>query len=123
MNSQNRSISVFFALTAILAVFTGRVAQAEERSQDKQQKPFFTPGQGYEQEPEYKFSGVIRQIPTNGVAGVWIIDDRLIVVSPLTVIKEEKAKAAVGASVDVKGLLKGMDFMATEIEVTGSGKS
>ncbi len=98
-------------LFVFLAAFSG-TTQAEE------QKPhFYQPGQGYEREPEYKFSGLIRQLPTDSTVGIWIVDDRQIVVTPLTVLKEEQGKAATGATVEVKGVLKGISFIATEITI------
>jgi hypothetical protein len=123
MNRKNSNIRIaFFVLTAVLAV-SAWIVQAEESGQNEQARPhFFQPGQGYEQEPEYKFSGVIRKLPASGMAGVWVIDDRLIVVSSMTNITEEKAKVAVGATIDVRGVLQRTDFVATKIEVTGSGK-
>jgi hypothetical protein len=123
MNRKNSNIrTAFFVLAAVLAV-SAWIVQAEESGQNEPPRPpFFQPGQGYEQEPEYKFSGLIRKLPASGMAGVWVIDDRLIVVSSMTNITEEKAKVAVGATIDVRGVLQRTDFVATKIEVTGSGK-
>lgn len=108
-----------FLFAAVFVIFTG-TAQAEESGQKNQLKQHhYQPGQGYEQEPEYKFSGKITKIPENSLSGIWVINnDRQIVVSPTTNIKQEKGKAIVGASVAVKGVLQGSNFVATEIEVT-----
>lgn len=126
MSSQNRSASsVLFALAAVFALCAG-AAQAEESSRNEPppEKPhFYQPGSGYEQEPEYKFIGVVKKMPEKGMAGTWVIDDRLIVVTPMTVINEKLGKAAVGTSVAVKGVLQGIDFMALRIEVDGSGNT
>ncbi len=111
MNSRKCSVSA--ALLFAAALSCARTARAEE----PERRPFYQPGQGYEQEPEYKFSGLIRQLPAEGTVGSWIVDDRQIFVTPLTVLKEEQGKAAVGAAVEVKGVLKGISFMATAIEV------
>lgn len=115
MNSRKRSVSIA-ALFAVM-LFCAGTAQAEEQTPQPQQQHFYQPGQGYEQEPEYKFSGLIRQLPADGAVGIWIVDDRQIVVTPLTALKEEQGKATVGAAVEVKGILQGINFMATEIEI------
>lgn len=112
MRSQIRN--AFLIIVAGLAFCAG-IAQAEE----PEQKHFYQPGQGYEQEPEYKFSGVIRKMPASGMAGIWTIDTRLVLVTPMTNIKQEQGKVIVGASVEVKGVLRGIDFVALEIEVKG----
>ncbi|MGX9728706.1 MAG: DUF5666 domain-containing protein [Candidatus Electronema sp. VV] len=117
MNSRKCSISA--ALLFAAALCCAGAAQAEEQPHGK---PFYQPGQGYEQEPEYKFSGLIRQLPADGTVGSWIVDDRQIVVTPLTVLKEEQGKAAAGTTVEVKGVLKGISFIATEIEVKAAAK-
>jgi hypothetical protein len=99
--------------------------QAEEGSQKEQPpaKPsFFQPGAGYKKEPEYKFTGVIRKLPEGGMAGTWVVDDRLIVVTPMTEINEDNSKIALGVEVEVNGLLRGMDFIALHIKVTSGGK-
>jgi hypothetical protein len=126
MSSQNRSISSAFLVVAAVFALCAGAAQAEEGSRNEQppEKPhFYQPGSGYEQEPEYKFSGVIKKMPEKGTAGKWVIDDRLIVVTPMTVINEKLGKATVGTSVAVKGVLQGIDFMALGVEVDGSGKT
>ncbi len=116
MSSQRSKIAV---LAAVLALRAGAALAEEGNSSQAPQfrQPYYQPGQGYEQEPEYKFSGLIRQRPADKTAGSWIVDDRQIVVTPLTVLKEEQGKAAAGAAVTVKGVLKGISFIATEIEV------
>lgn len=113
--------TIFILLAAVLAFAAGN-ALAEEDSKDAapQRPHFYQPGSGYEQEPEYKFNGVIRKLPESGASGTWIVDQRLVLVTPLTAIKDDKGKIAVGAAVEVKGLLKGIDFMATAIEVKSS---
>jgi len=117
MNSRKCGISAALLLAA--AFWCAGTAHAEEQ---KPQQHFYQPGQGYEQEPEYKFSGLIRQLPADGAVGIWIVDDRQIVVTPMTVLKEESGKAAAGAAVEVKGVLKGISFMATAIEVKAASQ-
>jgi hypothetical protein len=112
MSSKNhRSIFVLLTVLSFLCVGT---AQAEEQ----QDRPhFYQPGAGYEKEPTYTFTGVIRKRPEKGKVGIWVIDDRLIVVTSMTVIH---GKAAVGASVNVKGVLQNTDFVALSLEVADS---
>lgn len=118
MNTPTRTI---FLLLAAVLVFTAGNARAEEDS--KNRPHFYQPGSGYEQEPEYKFTGTISKLPEGGTSGTWVIDQRLILVTPMTTINEEKGKIAAGAAVEVRGLLRGIDFMAVAIAVTtGSSK-
>lgn len=99
-------------------LFCAWTAQAEEQ---KPQQHYHQPGQGYEREPEYNFSGRIKKMPEGGLTGIWAVDDRLIVVTPMTALKEENGKAAVGAEIAVRGMLRGIEFVALEIEVKGDG--
>ncbi|CAK8711963.1 hypothetical protein GCAAIG_01270 [Candidatus Electronema halotolerans] len=111
MNSSNlRSI---FVLLAALSFLCAGAAQAEERERPH----FYQPGAGYEKEPTYTFTGVIRKLPEKGKVGIWVIDDRLIVVTSMSQIH---GTAAVGASVTVKGVLQDTDFLALTIEVAAS---
>jgi hypothetical protein len=112
MNSKQFSI---IASAAVILLGAG-TALAEE---PPQQQHYHQPGQGYEREPEYSFSGVIKKMPEKGLVGVWAVDDRLIVVTPMTALKEEQGKAAVGAEIAVRGMLRGIEFVALDIEVKG----
>lgn len=117
MNSRKCGVSTAALFAAVL--FCTGTAQADEQ---KPQQHYHQPGQGYEREPEYNFSGLIKRMPEKGLVGVWAVDDRLIVVTPMTALKEEKGKVAVGAEIAVRGMLRGIEFVALEIEVKGSGK-
>lgn len=128
MNSTFISIRtgrIFFLIAAVLIVFA-KAGHAEDRSDEERAEQYrrekhYQPGDGYEREPEYTFEGVIKQLPADKTLGIWTIDDRQIMVFPGTQIKEGNGKAAVGAKVKVKGILKDLNFMASEIEVKGGG--
>jgi hypothetical protein len=113
MSSKNhRSISVLLAALSFLCAGT---PQAEE-----QERPhFYQPGAGYEKEPTYTFTGVIRKLPEQGKVGIWVIDDRLIVVTSMTQIH---GKPLAGASVKVTGVLQNTDFLALTIEAAADSK-
>ena len=115
MSSRNHR--TIFILLAVLSFLCAGIVQAEA----EQERPhFYQPGAGYNQEPTYSFTGVIRRLPEKGKVGIWVIDDRLIVVTSLTVVH---GKAAIGASVTVKGVLQNTDFLALTIEVAVDSKS
>jgi hypothetical protein len=113
MSIWNRSILVISAVFCLCGADM-RTAQAEEA---KEPPNFYQPGAGYEKEPTYTFTGVIRKMPEQGKVGFWVIDDRLVAVSSMTVID---GPAAVGSSVTIKGLLQHTDFLALTITVTES---
>ncbi len=103
-------------LAALPVFFCAGIVQAEE-----QERPHFhQPGAGYDKEPTYTFTGVIRKLPEKGKVGIWVIDDRFIVVTSMTVVH---GKAAVGASVKVKGVLQNTDFIALTIEAAADSES
>lgn len=66
------------------------------------------------------FPGVIDQLPENGLIGEWVVSGRKVRVTADTEIDQEHGAAAVGAYVQVKGIL-GTDGVvkAREIEVKG----
>jgi hypothetical protein len=64
-----------------------------------------------------KYYGVIEQIPNNGLEGIWIVNNREILVTSQTKIDEEYGKAEVGAYVEVEGNYLDETFTAYEIEV------
>lgn len=113
MSIWKRSILGAVAVCFVLCANKG-TARAEE---EKEPPHFYQPGAGYEKEPTYTFTGAIRTMPEQGKVGHWVIDDRLIVVSSMTVID---GPAAVGSRVTVKGLLQHTDFLALTITVAES---
>ncbi|MCI5138628.1 MAG: hypothetical protein D3922_09510 [Candidatus Electrothrix sp. AR1] len=64
-----------------------------------------------------KFYGTVEALPQAGLNGVWKINDREVVVTRNTRIKEEYGKLKIGSSVEVEGRLVDNTFTASEIEV------
>ncbi|WLE98482.1 MAG: DUF5666 domain-containing protein [Candidatus Electrothrix communis] len=64
-----------------------------------------------------KFYGTVEALPQAGLNGVWKINDREVVVTRNTRIKEEYGKLKIGSSVEVEGRLIDNTFTASEIEV------
>ena len=75
------------------------------------------PYSGGERYEAYKFYGTIEAMPPAGIAGIWRISGRDVVVNQNTFIKQEYGRVGVGARVEVKG--SGNPLMAYEIEVKG----
>ncbi len=113
MKPKNCYSQIFVVLTALVACFSAGTVQAEEQPRPH----FYQPGAAYEKEPVYTFTGIIRKLPEKGTVGIWVIDDRFIAVTSMTLIQ---GKVAVGASVEVKGVLQGVDFLALSIAIKDS---
>jgi len=64
-----------------------------------------------------KFYGTVEALPQTGLNGVWKINDREVVVTRNTRIKEEYGKLKIGSSVEVEGRFVDNTFTADEIEV------
>lgn len=64
-----------------------------------------------------KYYGVIESMPENSIEGIWIVNDREILVTKDTKIEEEYGKAAVGAYVEVEGDYLNKKFTAYKIEI------
>ena len=64
-----------------------------------------------------KFYGTVEEMPREGVEGTWRINDRKILVTGDTRIKEKYGTATVGAYVEVEGDFSGKTFTVYEIEV------
>lgn len=70
-----------------------------------------------------KFYGTVERLPEKGWEGIWIVNDREILVTGHTKIEEEYGRVAVGAYVKVEGNYSGKSFTAYEIEVKGDKKA
>ncbi len=69
-----------------------------------------------------KFYGAVQRLPDKGWQGVWIINDREILVTGHTKIEEKYGKVTTDALVKVEGNYSGKNFIAYEIEVKGVKK-
>lgn len=68
-----------------------------------------------------KFYGTVEQLPASGLVGTWIVSGRTVLVSASTRIDQEDGPVAVGAYVEVEGLLQPDGSVnATKIEVKSS---
>jgi len=76
------------------------------------------PYYGGERYGAYKFYGTVEAMPPAGVAGIWRISGREVVVNQNTFIKQEYGRIGVGAYVEVKGS-GGNPLVAYELEVKG----
>lgn len=63
-----------------------------------------------------KLYGTVEEVPED-LYGRWIVNGRLITVTPQTRIVQEYGMATVGAFVEVKGEYDGREFLAEEIEI------
>jgi len=70
---------------------------------------------------ESKFYGTVETIPADRI-GTWIVDNRDIMVTTDTIIKEKYGKAEEGAYVEIKGDNTGGTFTAYKIEVKRARK-
>lgn len=69
-----------------------------------------------------EFYGTVEQLPVGGLVGTWIVSGRTVVVDASTVIDQEHGPVAVGAYVDVQGLLQADGSVkAIKIEVKRGG--
>jgi len=69
-----------------------------------------------------KFYGTVEARPQEGVAGIWLVNGRELLVSRDTRINEKYGTAAVGAYVEVEGNFSGKNFIVYEIEVKDSSR-
>ncbi|MDH4319799.1 MAG: DUF5666 domain-containing protein, partial [Desulfobulbaceae bacterium] len=69
-----------------------------------------------------KFYGTIQEMPAKGLAGAWRIDDRVVLVTANTEIKEKYGRATVGAHVEVEGNFTGTTFTVYDMEIKGTNK-
>lgn len=107
-------------------VSTGRYVEVKGYQDDK----FFTASK-IEIEDDYrsdsglthaKFYGTVREMPAKGLTGVWRINDREVLITGNTEIKEKYGRAAVGAYVEVEGNFTGTTFTVYDMEVKGANK-
>jgi len=55
---------------------------------------------------EIELEGVVQQLPSSGLIGIWRVSERKVVVTETTVIKEDDGLVRVGAEVEVEGSLE-----------------
>jgi hypothetical protein len=65
---------------------------------------------------QQKFYRVVQTMPEQGYVGQWNIDGKTVNVTKDTKIKEKHGKLAVGAYVEVEGVIFEGKFIASEIE-------
>jgi hypothetical protein len=114
----------FLSLTAALGVLALFAAAAQaspgeyyERGRGYYGSGYYGGGGGYY--GASKFYGTVEAMPPAGVAGIWRISGRDVVVNQNTFIKQEYGPIGVGAYVEVKG--GGNPLMAYELEVKRGG--
>lgn len=68
---------------------------------------------------EVKINGVVRETPGVGwPVGIWIVEDKRVMVTEQTEFKGDKSKAGFGAKIKAKGHIIDGVFTAVEIEIT-----
>jgi opacity protein-like surface antigen len=67
-----------------------------------------------------KFKGTVQQLPYQGYIGDWVIDGKIVQVTPGTKLDFEGGPAQVGSFVEVKGTPFEGGFIATKIETKRS---
>ena len=72
-------------------------------------------GLAKDRSPGSKFKGTVQELPA-GYIGDWVIDGRIVQVTPNTKIEFENGPAQVGSFVEVKGFRSEGRFIATKIE-------
>ena len=72
-------------------------------------------GLAKDRSPGSKFKGTVQELPA-GYIGDWVIDGRIVQVTPNTKIEFENGPAQVGSFVEVKGFQSEGRFIATKIE-------
>lgn len=100
-----KTLSVAITIVLALVLATGTVLASEYERHGR-----------YHERYESKIYGTINKIPEGGV-GTWIVNDREVLVTKETFVKEEYGKATVGAYVEVTGSYDGKAFHAYKIEV------
>jgi len=68
-----------------------------------------------------KFYGVIEHLPESGREGLWIVNNREVLVTQDTKIKEEFGKAEVGAYVEIEGDYVEKTFTAYKVKIKKEG--
>ena len=67
-----------------------------------------------------KFKGTVQQLPFQSYIGDWVIDGRIVQVTPGTKLEFDGGPAQVGSFVEVKGITFQGQFIATKIETKRS---
>ncbi|MCI5145918.1 MAG: hypothetical protein D3923_10415 [Candidatus Electrothrix sp. AR3] len=70
--------------------------------------------------PHAKFYGIVEEIPNGGMAGIWKVNGRNLIVTKNSKVKEKYGAAQVGSYVKVEGCLAGRTFTVYEMEVQES---
>lgn len=76
---------------------------------------------GHHERYESKFYGTVTKMPESG-KGMWIVNNREVIVTQDTFIEEEHGRAVAGAYVEVKGSHTDNTFTAHKIEVKRAKK-
>ena len=53
-----------------------------------------------------ELEGVVQELPTSGLIGIWMVSEKKVVVTDSTVIKEGDGTVKVGVKVEVEGSLE-----------------
>jgi hypothetical protein len=53
-----------------------------------------------------ELEGVIQELPSTGLIGIWMVSEKKVVVTDATVIKEDDRTVKVGVNVEVEGSLE-----------------
>lgn len=57
-------------------------------------------------EDEAELEGVIQRLPPDQLFGVWIVSDRVVIVTDGVIIEEDDGPIRVGAKVEIEGFLQ-----------------
>ena len=66
---------------------------------------------------EIELEGVVQELPSSGLIGIWRVSERKVLVTNATVIKEDDGTVRIGVKVEVEGSLESDgSIKAREIE-------